>query len=102
MSKKKTEEIRDLEPDDEIFKKLLDIGLSEEYIMRFKHVLKYPDVLSAVIFNFEEGIEEGLREYKKRAYAKIVNRFHNSGKNINQIAESLGITEEEVYNLLDN
>jgi flagellar biosynthesis/type III secretory pathway protein FliH len=103
---------------------------TEEMKAYRQSVLDYSDVRHAVDFSREEGIEEGIEIGIKKGIEKgikkgrkegieegrkegieigekrlqtiLIKRFRNHGMNIEQIAESLGITEEEVYNLLDN
>jgi predicted transposase YdaD len=76
-------------------------------------VMDYADVISATRQSRREGREEGIKEGikegiaigekrgEKRGFAKIVKLFRNQGKSIKEIAELLGFTEEQVYNLLE-
>jgi predicted transposase/invertase (TIGR01784 family) len=105
--------------DDEILKKLFEEArinkLTTEEMKAYRQsILDYSDVRHAVDFSMEEGIEEGIvigekrgvekgrKEGKEEERARTVNWFRSQGRSIKEIAELLGFTEEEVYNLLDN
>jgi predicted transposase/invertase (TIGR01784 family) len=64
-------------------------------------LMDYGDVISVARQSRKEGREEGIAIGEKQGIAKVVKRFYNQGKSIKEIAELLGFTEEQVYNLLE-
>jgi predicted transposase/invertase (TIGR01784 family) len=66
----------------------------------------YGDMISVAIYNREEGEKRGIVIGEKRGIekerARTVNRLRSQGRSIKEIAEFLGLTEEQVYNLLDS
>jgi predicted transposase/invertase (TIGR01784 family) len=92
--------------------------LTNEEMNEYKQsVLEYEDVISAVNWAEEKGIrkgreegreegirkgrEEGIRKGQEEERIRLVKHFRSRGMSLKQIAESLDLTEEQVYNMLD-
>jgi predicted transposase/invertase (TIGR01784 family) len=95
---------------EDIFEELFDDAetdnLTPNEMEQYKQSVKdYGDMISIARFNREEGIvigiEKGRKEGRKEEQARMANRFRSQGKSIKEIAESMGLTEKQVYNLLE-